>query len=136
MIDYYRDDFYLDEIERKKEERQELYDLLGLSKHHFVGKINYANVVKLKDYEALDVKLQTVYSDRLYQWNSEKYDKCCKKVWNNVGQWFEERCKNPENIQTFLSLYFEKECDLVAVITTTNVSTGFPLSCFYYVEKE
>lgn len=135
MLDYI-DEVYLDEIERKKEEQQELYDLLGLSHGHFVGKINYADVVKLKDYEATDTKLQTVYSDRLYQWNSEKYDKCCKKVWNNTGQLFEERSKHPENIQTFLSLYFEKDCDLVAVLTTTNVSTGFPLSCFFYVEKD
>lgn len=33
----------------------------------------------------------TVYSDRLINWNYSKYIKCCKEIWNNKSQYFNNR---------------------------------------------
>lgn len=71
-----------------------------------------------------------VYSDRLYQWNSEKYNECYQKVWGNKGQQFYNR--SSEDIQKFLSLYFDKEIKLTVVMEGCNVSNGFPYWVFFF----
>ena len=73
-----------------------------------------------------------VYSDRLWQWDSKKYDKCCQEVFKNTGQKFNSR--NPEGIQRFLSMYFDKEVRLTAILCGCNYATGFPYLVFYYEE--
>jgi len=77
---------------------------------------------------------ETVYSDRLYSWDSEKYNKCCLKVWNNKGQYFDNR--KPEDIEKFLSLYMDMKIKLTAIVEGCNVSNGYPYWVFYYKEIE
>lgn len=121
-------------------ERKEEIKLLNLSRYFghegYRDTIDFVNKEELSKYKNNGVKISTTYSDRLYSWDSKKYDDSCKKVWNNVGQFFRQRCENPEKIQEFLSLYFDKKCELLAVVTTENRNTGYPVSCFYYVETE
>lgn len=73
-----------------------------------------------------------VYSDRLRQWDSEKYSKCCKEVWPNGGGSFSS--KSSSDIQKFLSLYFGQQIKLTGVEEECNVSNGFPYWIFYYRE--
>lgn len=75
-----------------------------------------------------------VYSDRLWQWDSKKYDRCCNEVWGNEGQYFNNR--KPKDIERFLSLYFEKEVKLTVIMQGCNVSNGYPYWIFYYETKE
>ena len=71
-----------------------------------------------------------VYSDRLWQWDCNKYDECCQKVWGNHGQVFYNR--EPKDIQKFLSLYFDKKVKLTALLEGCNVSNGFPYWIFFF----
>lgn len=77
-------------------------------------------------------KCEAVYSDRLYQWDYEKYHKCCKEVFKNQAQYFDKR--NPEEIEEFLSMYFEKNIKLTAVVQGCNQATGYPYWVFFYEE--
>ena len=72
----------------------------------------------------------TVYSDRLIQWDYEKYNECCKSIWNNEGQYFNNR--EPEDIEKFLNLYFNKKVKLTAIMRGCNVSNDYPYWIFYY----
>ena len=73
----------------------------------------------------------SVYSDRLFQWDSEKYNTYCKKHWGNHGQYFSE---TPEKIEAFLRDYFsEPKLILCRVMQTCNKSSGYPIWIFSYV---
>ena len=74
----------------------------------------------------------TVYSDRLYQWDWKRFNKCCEEVFGNSGQYFDNR--KPEDIEKFLSLYFGKTVKLHVVMQYCNQSTGFPYWRFDYEE--
>lgn len=74
-----------------------------------------------------------VYSDRLYQWDTAKYKICYKEIFEKEGQLFNG--KNPYGIEKFLSLYFEKEVILTAIMRGCNKSSGFPYWIFFYREK-
>lgn len=73
----------------------------------------------------------TVYSDRLYQWDSKKYNECCEKVWHNHGQYFDSR--KPDEIERFLSLYYDRDITLVSIYEYENASNGFPYWRFDYI---
>jgi hypothetical protein len=81
-----------------------------------------------KDYNQ-DIS-DAVYSDRLWQWDGQKFDTCCMEVWGNNGQTFYGR--NPEEIETFLIKYFGKKIKLTAIMEGCNVSSGFPIWTFFY----
>ncbi|MFJ8528309.1 hypothetical protein [Bacillus sp. NPDC094106] len=85
-------------------------------------------VVWEKDY--VEGKSNTVYSDRLLQWDYKKFEECCMDVWGNQGQSFHNR--TPEDIESFLSKYFCKEVKLTAIMECCNVSNGYPIWMFYY----
>lgn len=76
-----------------------------------------------------------VYSDRLYSWDSEKYNECCQKVFNDKRQIFNG--SKPEDIEKFLSLYFEKEIKLTAIVQGCNAGNGYPYwaFCYEYINK-
>ena len=76
---------------------------------------------------------EVVYSDRLYQWDSEKYNASCMAVWGNRGQYFYQR--SPESIEMFLSLYFGREVILTAIEVEENASSGYPYWAFYFRNK-
>lgn len=86
-----------------------------------------AYVIWAKEYKEND---NAVYSDRLYQWDSEKYDRCCMEVWNDRRQVFNR--SSPKEIQKFLSLYFGETVKLTGIEKGCNVSTGYPYWVFYY----
>lgn len=81
-----------------------------------------------------ETKSKIVYSDRLLEWDKDKFAQCSKEVWNNTGQTFYNR--KPEEIEEFLKKYFEKEVKLTAIKECCNVTTGYPIWIFYYEEKE
>lgn len=76
-------------------------------------------------------KLAAEYSDRLYQFDSDKYNKLCIKYFGNSGQmWYEER--EPDRIESFLQEYLEKPIKLAMVLQGCNRSNGYPYWVFQY----
>lgn len=74
---------------------------------------------------------ESVYSDRLWQWDHEKYNRCCREVWGNEGQSFYGR--SPEDIEKFLRLYLERnDVILCRILQDENHSDGFPYWRFDY----
>ena len=70
------------------------------------------------------------WSDRLWEWDSKKYNEICQKVWGNTGQMFYDR--KPKEIEQFLSLYYGEKIILTAIEQETNASNGYPYWIFYY----
>ena len=99
----------------------------------FTHTYNYDEYVIYKDENFKEEKCDVVYSDRLFQWNYDKFNRCCQEVFKNQGQYFSER--DPKEIEKFLSLYFEKEVKLMAITQGCNASTGYPYWVFFYKEK-
>lgn len=66
----------------------------------------------------------TLYSDRLLQWDYDKFNACCQQVWGNTRQNFYNR--TPEEIERFLSIYLAKSVKLTRITQETNASTGCP----------
>lgn len=79
-------------------------------------------------------KAHFVYSDRMFSWDSKKFNECLEKVFSNKGQDFSSR--PPKKIEKFLSLYFDKEIKLTAILQGCNHSSGFPLWVFVYENVE
>ena len=76
----------------------------------------------------------TVYSDRLYQWDSKKYGELCRKHFGNEGQnWFDRK---PKNIEAFMSDWYGKPVKLIIMLEGCNVGNGFPLWLFYLKVSE
>lgn len=75
-----------------------------------------------------------VYSVRLYQWDTAKYKKCYEQVFKNNGQRFDS--KNVSGIRKFLSMYFDKEIELTAIMQGCNHISGFPYWIFFYRELQ
>ena len=94
---------------------------------------NYDEYVIWKDKIFNEEECSAVYSDRLFQWDYEKYNKCCQEVFKNQGQQFYER--EPKEIEKFLGMYFEKEIKLTAITQGCNQSSGYPYWVFFYKEN-
>lgn len=78
----------------------------------------------------------SVYSDRMYSWDSEKYNRCTKEVWGDNRQYFEQSNTKPADIERFLRLYNDNESvQLFAVIRYVNQSNGYPVWRFDYTIK-
>lgn len=73
---------------------------------------------------------EVVYSDRLFQWDSEKYERLTKEVFGNSGQYFTNRY--PEEIEQFLQRYFNRRILLTGIMEGCNVGNGYPYWIFYY----
>ena len=60
--------------------RPQFVDLDGnpIKKTPFEYPYNYSEYVLWKDENFHKEKYHAVYSDRLYQWNYEKYNRCCQ----------------------------------------------------------
>lgn len=74
-------------------------------------------------------KLQSVYSDRMAQWDRDKYDRACKKL---IGRRF-NNC-TPREVEAFLTEYFGKECKLWRTLEWCNASNGYPFWSFEFEE--
>lgn len=101
-----------------------------INKTPYSNPYRYDSFVVWQDKDFDKGKCNSVDSDRLYQWDSEKYNKCRKEVFNDKGQYFYQADSN--KIEKFLSLYFEKEIKLTAVVQNCNVSSGFPYWTFFF----
>ena len=86
-----------------------------------------------RDIEFFDMKPQDMsvaHSDRLDQWDRDKFDHACKLV-GGINSFD----YNPEIAQKFLSVYFDKEIKLLAIEKACNVGNGYPYWIFYYKEN-
>lgn len=72
----------------------------------------------------------SVDSDRLFEWDSEKYDRLSEEVFGNTGQYFFRRY--PEEIQLFLQRYFNRRILITGIMECCNASNGYPYWTFYY----
>ena len=92
---------------------------------------NYDEHVIWKDDSNFDYNNDNaVYSDRLFQWDPEKYNICHKEVFKDGSQYFYQ--SNPEEIEKFLSIYFDKQIKLTAVVEGCNQAYGNPYWVFFY----
>lgn len=73
-----------------------------------------------------------VYSDRLMQWDYDRFQKCYKETFSKDSQSF-YLCDSV-TAERFLSLYFNKDIELVAMLQGCNVSNGNPYWVFYYID--
>lgn len=73
---------------------------------------------------------KSVDSDRLFEWDSEKYNKLSKEVFGNAGQNFGNRY--PEEIQQFLQLYLGRRVLITGIMECCNAGNGYPYWTFYY----
>lgn len=78
----------------------------------------------------------TVYSDRMLQWDWDKYNKCTKEVFGDTRQMFYDA--TPSQIEALLQLYFQKPTlKLILMMEYCNVSNGYPVWRFdYKTEKD
>lgn len=92
---------------------------------------SYSTFVLWRSDLEVDVnKTTTVYSDRLYTWDWIKFNSCCKKIWGNESQCFDNRCSN--DIERFLCMYLNKKVRLHMIAQGCNHSSGAPLWLFNY----
>ncbi len=73
----------------------------------------------------------TVYADRLFQWNPEKYNHACEQVFGNRGQYWHER--EAVDIEKFLHIYTGNESlKLLMVMEYCDQARGYPCWRFDY----
>jgi len=71
-----------------------------------------------------------VYSDRLWQWDNKKFDRCMEDS-GLQGQIYFDR--NPSKVEDFLRRYYDdKELILEAIGEGCNVVKGFPYWVFWF----
>lgn len=80
----------------------------------------------------------SVYSDRLYQWDSELHDDLCLKYFGNKGQTWNPIDRSPEVIEKFLRDYLnDPELKLVYIEKHCHMASGYPIWFFaYYSESK
>lgn len=90
------------------------------------------NHAKIKKAEKTS-KVATVYSDRLFQWDTVRHDLLFKKHLSGVGY-----KSSPEKISEFLLEYFGiyKSVEVVAVAKGCNQSSGFPYWLIWYAHTD
>ena len=77
------------------------------------------------------LKKSCVDSDRLFQYNPNKYNSSCRSVFDDIRQDFNHR--SPESIEEFLRLYYEDNSIILYEIKECcNVSNGFPVWSFMF----
>jgi hypothetical protein len=90
------------------------------------GIIQYGNTEKASE---------SVYSDRLYGWDSKKYNETCQKIWGNQGQAFYSD-RHPEDVEKFLRIMLDNEnVTLVRILRYENAATGYPYWRFDFNNK-
>ena len=91
---------------------------------------SYSPYVTYKNGEKEDIT-NTVFSDRLLQWDFKKYDTLIQKHFGNEGQYFDNR--SPKKIEAFLSDYFDKpNIKLIAIMKGANMANGYPYWIFHF----
>lgn len=70
------------------------------------------------------------YSDRMMEWDREKFASCTKEVFGNQKQYFDDR--DPRDVEKFLIKYFGYDLKLIAIEKCCNFSTCYPIWIFHY----
>lgn len=74
------------------------------------------------------------YSDRMYTWDHEKFDRSHERVFKNKGQFFGS--SQPHEIEAFLRFYYDNPAlVLTDVYQCCNQSSGYPLWFFRWNDK-
>lgn len=74
---------------------------------------------------------ETVYSDRLWQWDHSKYNKSVEKVFGDHRQMFYQATS--DELERMLREYFDNpKLKLILVMEYCNVSNGYPVWRFDY----
>ena len=76
-----------------------------------------------------------VYSDRMWPWDSKKFNSLTLKYFGDTGQMFYEN-RPVKLVESFLCEYLSKEVKLVRITRQKNVSNGYPLWLFEYHEQK
>lgn len=98
---------------------------------------SYDPVLQYKKYAKTPQTAHASYSDRLAQWDHDKFRRLCEqhfkgKNGDRGGDWFYQR--HPADIEAFLRDYFDQPAlELVRVEEQCNVASGFPLWVFWYM---
>jgi hypothetical protein len=80
-----------------------------------------------------DIK-DSVYSDRILQWDYELTRKIMLEVFGTDGDYYNNR--SPEDIEVFLRKRFDKpDLNLIAIMEGCNVGNGYPYWVFCYNEE-
>jgi hypothetical protein len=77
------------------------------------------------------------YTDRLKQWDWDKYQRLCLKHFGNKSDHWHDR--PADKIEAFLCDYTDKKVVLIANIQYCNVANGYPVWCLHFYtipEKE
>lgn len=114
----------------------EFVDLRGnpIKRTPYSHPYNYDEYVVWKSNEFDINNYHAAYSDRLWEFDSLKYENCCSKIFKNTGQRFDNG-RNHKTINDFLNLYFEKEVKLTAIMQGCNQWNGYPYWIFLYEEE-
>lgn len=76
----------------------------------------------------------TIYSDRLLQWDHNKHDRLCKKHFGNTSQYWNNR--KPKKIEAFLRDWANDESIVLCRVTEyLNHSNGYPLWRFDFFQS-
>jgi len=84
--------------------------------------------------EATEGATNTIYTDRLLQWDYEKHNLLCEKHFRNKSQYWHDR--DAKRIEQFLCDWTGKKIVLVANIQYVNLSSGYPVWRLDYYEVE
>lgn len=83
-----------------------------------------------------DNKDRWVYSDRLMQWDWNKFQEAVRTVWPDRAESQSFSGRKPSDINRFLNLYFGKEVRLTSIQEACNFSSGYPYWIFTYRETK
>lgn len=76
------------------------------------------------------------YSDRLRQWDGEKYNRLCRKHFDNQGDYWYLTERTPAKVEAFLRDYHDApELHLQEIWEGCNVANGFPVWHFMFITK-
>lgn len=73
---------------------------------------------------------QTVYTDRLRQWDEAKHDALCQQHFGTTGQNWNAR--TPEQISAFLSDYLGRPVEAVACWQYNHAMSGYPIWLLFF----
>lgn len=99
---------------------------------------SYDPLLQWRKYDRTPVNASAVYSDRLAQWDHNKYRSLVDKHFTGAGDdrggdYFHSR--SPQRIEAFLRDYNDnQDLELVRIEEHCNWSSGYPVWAFFYVD--
>lgn len=92
----------------------------------FIDKNGFEHEAFFPKFNNGEVATDTVYSDRLYQWDYKKHNDLCQKHFGNQGQYWGSR--RPEQIEAFLRDYIDDQTIVLCRIEKhENRATDYPV---------